>query len=89
MKASPRETPICFGSAFLDGHVSSFAFFGGVTLLLLYDNLKIAVAKICSDDKRERTRAFTELASHYLFADRFGRPGKGNDKHVLSEVEGG
>ena len=30
--------------------------------------------------KRERTRAFTELQSHYLFRDRFGRPGKGNDK---------
>ena len=54
-------------------------------LSLLYDNLKIAVAKICGDGKRERTRAFTELVSHYLFADRFGRPGKGNDK---GNVEG-
>ena len=35
--------------------------------------------------KRVRTRAFTELQSHYLFADRFGRPGKGNDK---GKVEG-
>lgn len=85
VKAYPRETPGCFGSAFLDGHVSSFAFFGGVTLSLLYDNLRIAVAKICGDGKRERTRAFTELVSHYLFADRFGRPGKGNDK---GKVEG-
>jgi hypothetical protein len=32
-----------------------------------------------------RSRAFTELQSHYLFADRFGRPGKGNDK---GKVEG-
>jgi hypothetical protein len=60
-------------------------FFGGVPLSILYDNLKIAVAKICGDGKRERTRAFTELVSHYLFADRFGRPGKGNDK---GKVEG-
>ncbi|MCY4560307.1 MAG: hypothetical protein OXF79_28905 [Chloroflexi bacterium] len=29
---------------------------------------------------RQRTRAFTHLQSHYLFRDRFGRPGKGNDK---------
>ena len=71
--------------AFLDGHVSAFAFFGGVPLSILYDNLKIAVAKICGDGKRERTRAFTELVSHYLFKDRFGRPGKGNDK---GKVEG-
>jgi transposase len=28
---------------------------------------------------------FAELQSHYLFADRFGRPGKGNDK---GKVEG-
>ena len=81
VKAYPRETT----EAFLDGHVSAFAFFGGVPLSLLYDNLKIAVAKICGDGKRERTRAFTELVSHYLFADRFGRPGKGNDK---GKVEG-
>ena len=51
----------------------------------LYDNLKIAVAKICVDGKRERTWSFTELVSHYLFADRFGRSGKGNDK---GKVEG-
>ena len=58
----PRETT----EAFLDGHVSAFAFFGGVPLSLLYDNLKIAVARICRDGKREPTRAFTELLSHYL-----------------------
>jgi hypothetical protein len=46
---------------------------GGAPLSLLNDNTTIAVAKICGDGKRERTRAFTELVSHYLFADRFGR----------------
>jgi transposase len=45
----------------------------------LYDNLKLAVAKILGDGKRRRTQAFTELVSHFLFDDRFGRPGKGND----------
>ncbi len=81
VKAYPAETT----EAFLDGHVSSFGFFGGVPLSILYDNLKIAVARICGDGRRERTRAFTELVSHYLFQDRFGRPGKGNDK---GKVEG-
>jgi transposase len=65
--------------AFLDGHVSAFAFFGGIPQSILYDNTKLAVARICGDGKRERTRAFSELISHYLFRDRFGRPGKGND----------
>ena len=71
VRAYPRETT----EAFLDGHVSEFAFFGGVPLSVLYDNTKIAVAKICGDGKRDRTRAFTELVSHCLFQDRFGRPG--------------
>jgi hypothetical protein len=38
------------------------------------------VARILGDRKRQRTRAFTELVSHYLFQERFGHPGKGNDK---------
>ena len=37
------------------------------------------------DGRRQRTRVFSELQSHYLFDDRFGRPGKGNDK---GKVEG-
>lgn len=81
VKAYPAETT----EAFLDGHVPAFTFFGGVPLSVLYDNLKIAVAKICGVGKRERTRAFAELVSHYLFSDRFGQPGKGNDK---GKVEG-
>lgn len=81
IKAYAAETT----EAFLDGHVSAFAFFGGVPLSILYDNLKLAVAKILGDGARQRTQAFTELVSHFLFADRFGRPGKGNDK---GKVEG-
>ena len=39
----------------------------------------VAVARILGDGKRQRTRTFAELQSHYLFEDRFGRPGKGNE----------
>jgi transposase len=85
MKAYPAETT----EAFCDGHVSAFAFFGGVPLSILYDNTSLAVAKILGDGTRKRTRAFSELQSHYLFEDRFGRPGKGNDtdeiEYPLSE----
>jgi transposase len=52
---------------------------------ILYDNTTLAVARILGDRVRQRTRAFSELQSHYVFADRFGRPGKGNDK---GKVEG-
>ena len=43
------------------------------------------MAQILGDGTRQKTRAFSELQSHYLFAERFGRPGKGNDK---GKVEG-
>ena len=40
--AFPAETT----EAFLEGHVRAFAYFGGVPTRILYDNTKIAVAKI-------------------------------------------
>jgi hypothetical protein len=76
VKAYPAERL----EAFCDGHNAAFAFFGGVPQSILYDNTKLAVARIRPDGTRERTRGFAELRSHYLFLDRFGRPGKGNDK---------
>jgi transposase len=81
VKVYPAETT----EAFCDGHVAAFAFFGGVPLSILYDNTTLAVARILGDGTRQRTRVFSELQSHYLFQDRFGRPGKGNDK---GKVEG-
>ena len=81
VKAYPAETT----EVFCDGHVSAFAFLGGVPQSILYDNTRLAVAKILGDGRRKRTRVFSELVSHYLFEDRFGRPGKGNDK---GKVEG-
>jgi transposase len=79
--AFPAETT----EAFLEGHVRAFAHFGGVPTRILYDNTRIAVAKILGGEERQRTRAFSELQSYYLFADKFGRPAKGNDK---GKVEG-
>src|SRR5512135_972883 len=81
VQAYPAETT----EAFCDGHNAAFGFFGGVPKSILYDNTKLAVARILGDGTRQRTRVFSELRSHYLFADRFGRPGKGNDK---GKVEG-
>jgi transposase len=94
VKVYPCETT----EAFCDGHNAALAFFGGVPQSILYDNTTIAVAKILgtsemrkntpnrsADGKRTRSKIFSELQSHYLFKDRFGRPGKGNDK---GKVEG-
>ncbi len=43
------------------------------------------MAQFLGDGKRERSRMFSTLQSHYLFEDKFGRTGKGNDK---GKVEG-
>jgi hypothetical protein len=93
--AFPGETT----EAFQQGHVLAFEYFGAVPTRILYDNTKIAVARILppqrrrpvagdpvlGGEERTKTKAFLELQSHYLFADKFGRPGKGNDK---GDVEG-
>ena len=63
VKAYPAETT----EAFCDGHVSAFSFLGGVPQSIVFDNTRLAVAKILGDGRRQRTRVFAELVSHYLF----------------------
>src|SRR5579863_4034037 len=79
--AFPAETT----EAFLEGHNQAFTYFEGVPRNILYDNTKLAVVQILGDGTRKKTQAFSELQSHYLFQERFGRAGKGNDK---GKVEG-
>ena len=81
VQAFPAETT----EAFCDGHNAAFTYFGGVPRRIVYDNTKLAVARILGDGTRQRTQVFSELQSHDLFDARFGRPGKGNDK---GKVEG-
>jgi transposase len=50
--------------AFCDGHVAAFDFFGGVPQTILYDNTKLAVAKIVKGAKRLRSKLFAELQCH-------------------------
>lgn len=80
-----RAYPAATAEAWMDGHVYAFAFFGGVPQSVLYDNDRCLVAKILPDGTRKRATLFSALQSHYLFRDRYGRPGKGNDK---GNVEG-
>ncbi len=74
--------------AFLEGYVRAFEYFGGVPTRILYDNTTLAVARILGDGQRQKARAFSELQSHYLFAETFGRPGKGNDKGKVENLGG-
>jgi len=80
-----RAYPAANTEAWLDGHVHAFAFFGAVPQSILYDNDRCLVAKIMSDGTRKRTQRFSAMLSHYVIDDRYGRPGKDNDK---GKVEG-
>jgi len=80
-----RAYPRANTEAWLDGHGHAFAFFGVVPQSVLYDNDRCLVAKIMPDGVRKRTQRFSAMLSHYVINDRYGRPGKGNDK---GKVEG-
>jgi len=80
-----RAYPRANTEAWLDGHVHAFAFFDAIPQSILYDNDRCLVAKIMPDKTRKRTQRFSAMLSHYVIDDRYGRPGKGNDK---GKVEG-
>ena len=84
VQAFPAETT----EAFLEGHARAIQYFGAVPTRILYDNTTLAVARILGDGERQKTRAFSELQSNYLFAEKFGRPGKGNDKGKVENLVG-
>ena len=66
----------------------AFAYFDGVPTEILYDNTKLVVASFLGDGERRKTRAFSGLQSHSLFAGRFGRPGRGSDKGYVENLVG-
>jgi hypothetical protein len=68
--------------------VHAFAFFGRVPLSVLYDNDRCLVTRILADGTRKRARLFSGFLSHYLIQDRYGRPGKGNDKGSVEGLVG-
>ena len=74
--------------AWVDGHVHAFSFFGAVALSIVYDNDRCLVSRIERDGTRRRTRLFSGFLSHYLIGDRYGRPGKGNDKGAVEGLVG-
>jgi transposase len=83
IRACPKECT----ETFQDGHVRAFAFFGGVPTRISYDNSKVAVASITGRRGRTPTREFLRLASHFLFAYRFCRVRRPNEKgHVEAMV---
>ena len=83
-----RAYPAATAEAWINGHVHAFAFFGGVPQSILYDNDRCLVSRILADGTRRRARLFNGFLSHYLVRDRYGRPGKGNDKGAVEGLVG-
>lgn len=83
-----RAYPAATAEAWMDGHVHAFTFFGGVPQSNLYDNDRCLVARILPDGTRKRATLFSGLLSHYVIEDRYGRPGKGNDKGSVEGLVG-
>jgi transposase len=75
-----RAYPAATAEAWADGHIHAFGFFDKVPLSVLYDNDRCLVSKILPDGRRLRAKLFNGFLSHYVLRDRYGRPGKGNDK---------
>ena len=83
-----RAYPAAVSEAWVDGHVHAFAFFGRVPQSVLYDNDRCLVAKILPGGIRKRAKLFSGFLSHYFIHDRYGRPGKGNDKGAVEGLVG-
>lgn len=75
-------------AAFQDSHAEYFAFAGGSFHTMVYDNMRVAVAKFVGPSEKEPTEALLRLSLHYGFAFRFCNPESGNEKgHVERSVE--
>jgi transposase len=83
VRAFPKECT----ESFQDGHCRAFDYFGGVPTRISYDNSTVAVAAVTGARGRTPTREFLRLASHFLFAYRFCRVRRPNEKgHVEAMV---
>jgi transposase len=61
VRAYPRETQ----EMVFDAHARAFAFFGGVPLRGIYDNMKTAVDAVFTGKTREFNRRFLLMTDHY------------------------
>lgn len=64
----------------MEAHNRAFAYFGGCTKRILYDNPKTIVHRILKGKERDMNKRFTRLASHYLFEPVMCNPASGWEK---------
>lgn len=73
--------------AFSQSHIDFFSYTKGVYKTMVYDNMRVAVAKFVGRTEKEPTTALLELSSYYKYRFRFCNVRKGNEKgHVEKSV---
>jgi hypothetical protein len=80
----PTERQQCF----LLGQRHAFEFWGGVTRLVVYDNLKPAVAALLTGHSRTEQAAFHHFRSVYAFEAVFANPAAGWEKGSVENLIG-
>lgn len=74
--------------SFLDSHVRFFNHVGGVHKEMVYDNMKVAVARFVSKTEKTPTDDLLKISMYYGFKYRFCNARRGNEKgHVERTVE--
>jgi transposase-like protein len=74
--------------AFIDAHIRFFKHINGIPKTMVYDNMKVAVAKFVGRTEKEATIALKQLSVYYGFKFRFCNIASGNEKgHVERSVE--
>jgi transposase len=88
VRAYPRETQ----EMVFDAHARAFAFFGGVPLRGIYDNMKTAVTTVFSGKERVFNRRFLLMAGHYMVEPTACSPAagweKGQVEHQVQTIRG-
>jgi transposase len=84
VRAYPRETQ----EMVFDAHARAFAFFGGVPLRGIYDNMKTAVTTVFTGKERVFNRRFLIMADHYMVEPVACSPAAGWEKgQVENQVQ--
>lgn len=74
--------------AFKEAHICFFEHTGGVFHLMVYDNMRVAVAQFVGKTEKVPTEGLLQLSRWYQYQWRFCNAAKGNEKgHVERSVE--
>ena len=74
--------------SFVDAHIRFFEYIGGVPKCMVYDNMKVAIAKFVGRTEKEATEALKKMSVYYGFNYRFCNIRSGNEKgHVENSVD--